>query len=108
MFSPQQLNTIDRRYFNVEAISPGYIILQSKNTFHYWYLTPNNSGVTIQHSHNGNVNYHMHARAKSLSSAINKIKSHDTYQLTHRSAEYHLGYSKEELDYQNNCNYFVF
>lgn len=111
MISRSQLNQIDRRYFNIIEANTGYCILQSKNTFHYWYIKctdEKSEKVTINHSHFGNHNYHSHDSAKNLSSAIAKIKSHDTYQLQHRSSEYHMGYSKEELERMNVIPYFYF
>ena len=108
MFSAHELNNIDRRYFNIEKISPGYIILQSKNTFHYWYLKSNSQSVTILHSHFGPCNFHEHGKAPTLHSALSQIQKHDKYQMEHRKNEYHLGYSDEDLDRMNTSQYFFF
>lgn len=111
MISSKQLNSIDRRYFNVLEANSGFVILQSKNTQHFWYIktTDNQSEkVSILHSHFGNNSYHHHDSANNLQSAIKKIKSHDAYQIKHRKPEYHLGYSKEDLDRMNTVQYFYF
>lgn len=110
MFSTNELNSVDRRYFIIYQLNPGIIILKSRNTQHYWRLlspSSNSSRCTIQHSHHGEYDYHEHGKAGSLKSAIHQIKSHDVYQLTYRKPECHAfdDYSYPILP---DSEYFVF
>ena len=105
MFTQKQLNSVDRGYFAVFMASPFEVKVKSKNTRHYWRILDNGKSCTILHSHQGDSNYHDHARANSLTSALNSIKKHDTYQLTHRKPE------DNDYDYiplLPDSEYFVF
>ena len=99
MITNGQIKNLDRKYFIVHEANSGYAILQSKCTNHFWYLkSPSEKpNIIIYHSHTGPHDYHEHGKAKDLSSALSKIRNHDSYQIKHRSPEYHLGYSKEQL-----------
>lgn len=38
MFSQEELNFVDSRYFNIITVDDYDVIIQSRNTGHYWYL----------------------------------------------------------------------
>lgn len=110
MITNGQIKNLDRKYFIVHEANRGYVILQSKSTNHFWYLkSPGDKpNIIIYHSHTGPYDYHEHGKAKDLSSAISQVVKHDTYQLKHRSPEYHLGYSKEQLLYMTENIVFYY
>ncbi len=55
MFSAEELNSLDRKYFNVIAANEYDVTIMSRNTGHYWYLHnpeyPKQGTVIIFHSH---------------------------------------------------------
>ena len=88
MFTEKELNSIDRKYFEIIVISEYDVTVMSKNTKHVWYLH-NASGVageTVQifHKHKANHPYHHHGRCGTLGKALRDIKSHDEFQLNGR------------------------
>ena len=106
MFTLQQLNTIDRAYFHVFESSPISVTLKSKNTRHYWKVRIEGKNTVLDHSHQGDGNYHIQKKnVKSLEAAMNAAKKHDQYQLTHRKPE------DNDYDYVpllSDSEYFVF
>ncbi len=95
MFTQQQLNNIDRRYFTVFEASPYFVTVKSKNTRHFWRIHYGQKSCTIFHSHQGDGNYHEHGKGRNLESCLKKIQNHDDYQLKHRRPE------------DNDFDYFV-
>lgn len=107
MFSLQQLNSIDRKYFMVFESAPYLLVLKSKNTRHYWRIQPTGkkNQCSIYHSHCGDCNYHFQCNSKDLEESLKTIREHDKYQLTHRRPE------NNYLDYTPllpDSEYFVF
>ena len=87
MFTQQQLNSIDRKYFIVFEASPYFVTVKSRNTRHFWRIHYGNKSCTIFHSHQGDGNYHEHGKGSCLAACLTKIQKHDTYQLKHRKLE---------------------
>lgn len=89
MFSAEELNSLDRNYFNVIAVNEYDVTIMSRNTGHYWYLHnpeyPDAGTVIIFHSHHadkkGQVRYHLHGRANTLRQAVRSIRGHDRWQM---------------------------
>lgn len=88
MFSHEELQSLDREYFNVIAASEYDVTIMSRNTGHYWYLHnpeyPDRGTVIIFHRHNGRQPYHLHGRANTLRQAVRSIRGHDRFQLNGR------------------------
>ena len=79
MFSTEELNSLDRKYFNVIAVNDYDVTIMSRNTGHYWYL--HNSEF---HRHNGNMPYHFQRHEKNLRTAVRYIRKHDRFQMNGR------------------------
>ncbi|MGF7145025.1 hypothetical protein HNQ56_003458 [Anaerotaenia torta] len=88
MITKTEFKSIDTQYFNVLQMGCYSIYVQSKNTKHYWGIHveeyPTFRHFRIYHKHNNHDQYHRHKDARSLSVAIEHIKSHDTFQLNGR------------------------
>lgn len=87
MFTKTDVASIEKSYFNTIFAGCFVIVLQSKNTNHFWVLQSGSeySSVNILHKHNKKDIYHQHGRAKNLTIAIKDIKKHDVFQLNNRS-----------------------
>ena len=92
MYTQQELDAIDRKYFAVIIADQYDVTLMSKNTGHYWYLHnpeyPKPGTVIIFHSHHadssGKIRYHLHGRANTLRQAVRSIRGHDRWQMNGR------------------------
>ena len=88
MFTYEELNKIDRDYFNVLNAGCYSITLQSKNTQHYWHITSreycNHTFCEVLHKHNKHDAYHRQLSRGNLAYAISHIKDHDRFQLSGR------------------------
>ena len=92
MYTQQELDAIDRKYFAVIIADQYDVTLMSKNTGHYWHLHnpeyPEQGTVIIFHSHqadkSGRVRYHLHGRANTLRQAVRSIRGHDRWQMNGR------------------------
>jgi hypothetical protein len=88
MFSTEELDAIDRKYFTVVVADAYDVTLISNNTKHVWYLhnaEMQESDVTlIFHKHRVSHPYHEHGRCRTLGRAIKQIKMHDEFQLNGR------------------------
>lgn len=88
MFQTKDLSSLDYNYFDV--INPGCfnVIIQSRNTNHYWSILheefPTFQHCIIYHKHKANSQYHYHGHASNLKKALEQIKSHDAFQLNGR------------------------
>lgn len=55
MFDTEQLKSIDSRCFNIITMDEYDVIIQSRNTGHYWYLhctgVPGDAACIIFHKH---------------------------------------------------------
>lgn len=92
MFTTEELQAIDRKYFTVIVADAYDVTLISNNTRHVWYihnveLTDRNLCL-VYHKHKINHPYHSHARCGTLRKAIKDIKSYDRFQLNGRKPVY--------------------
>ena len=101
MITKAELNLIDPQYFNVLHMSCYLVVLQSHNTGHFWRLECEVHSTfrhyRIYHKHNSFTcyTYHRHRDARNLATAIDHIKSHDSFQINGRQP-----YSKKALRVQ--------
>ena len=55
MFRQEELKLVDSRYFNIITVDDYDVTIQSRNTWHYWYLhstdVPGNTACIIFHKH---------------------------------------------------------
>ncbi len=88
MITDEELNLIDKDYFNVLQAGGFTISLQSKNTGHYWFLVveefPTFRHFKVSHRHNRTDAFHAHRDAPNLKTAIERIKAHDEFQIQGR------------------------
>lgn len=88
MFSQEELQSVDPKYFNIILLDPYDVTVQSKNTGHYWIL--HSTGVSgknaclVYHKHKCQHPYHQHGHGNSLRQAIRSIQSHDRWQMNGR------------------------
>ena len=88
MFSAEELNTLDRKYFEVLRADEVDIALISRNTRHIWLIHnagyPYEGSSVIFHAHSPALPYHQHGRANTLRQALRGIKRHDKWQMNGR------------------------
>lgn len=88
MFSQEELNSVDPKYFNIILLDPYDVSIQSRNTGHYWSLhstgVPGANACLVYHKHKFSHPYHQHGHGNSLRQAIRSIKSHDRWQMNGR------------------------
>lgn len=88
MFSAEEINSLDRNYFNVITVNEYDVTIMSRNTGHYWYLHnpeyPEEGTICLFHRHNGNLPYHFQRHEKSLRAAVRYIRRHDRFQMNGR------------------------
>ena len=88
MYTQQELDAIDRKYFAVIIADQYDVTLVSPNTHHVWRLHKvelSDGEVTVVfHKHHASDPYHAHSRSRSLNRAIRYIKSNDIFQLNGR------------------------
>ena len=88
MFTEEELQSIDTKYFMMITMDPYDVTIQSRNTGHYWYLHntgyPTDGSCIIFHKHKFSHPYHQHGRANTLRQAVKSIKSHDKWQMNGR------------------------
>ena len=93
MFSRKELNSISDEYFLILERNPLYVRIQSKCTRHFWRVYASGVGgnkkCLLQHAHGPYDGFHDQCYTASLQSAMDKIRSHDRYQKTHRPPEIH-------------------
>ncbi len=57
MFSVEEIQSIDKKYFNIIAVNEYDVTIMSRNTGHFWYLHnpeyPERGTVILFHRHNG-------------------------------------------------------
>lgn len=91
MFTTEELQSIDRKYFTVIVVDAYDVTLISNNTRH-WYIhnveLKDRNLYLVYHKHKISHPYHSHSRCGTLRSAIRDIKSHDTFQLNGRKPVY--------------------
>ena len=88
VFRSENLEKIDRKYFNIILMNEWDVTIQSRNTGHYWYLHcaeyPTEEALVIFHKHRFQDGYHQHGRANTLRQAVRNIQKHDEFQLNGR------------------------
>ena len=88
MFSAEEIQSIDKKYFNIIAVNEYDVTIMSRNTGHFWYLHnpeyPERGTVILFHRHNGYLPYHFQRRENSLRTAVRYIRKHDRYQMNGR------------------------
>lgn len=92
MFTTEELQAIDRKYFTVIVADAYDVTLISNNTKHVWYIhnveLADRNFCLVYHKHHINHPYHNHSRCGTLRRAIRDIKSHDEFQLNGRKPVY--------------------
>ena len=92
MFTTEELQAIDRKYFTVIVADAYDVTLISNNTRHVWYIhnveLKDRNLCLVYHKHKISHPYHSHSRCGTLRRAIRDIKSHDTFQLNGRKPVY--------------------
>ena len=90
MYTQQELNAIDTKYFYVILMNEYDVTLMSKNTRHVWQLhnveLPDGEITVVFHKHRASDQYHTHSRSRTLGRALRDIKSHDAFQLNGRKS----------------------
>lgn len=88
MYTQQELDSIDKKYFAVIVADQYDVTLMSLNTRHMWQLhnveLPDGEVTVVFHKHHASDPYHTHSRSRTLGRAIQDIKSHDKFQLNGR------------------------
>ena len=83
MFSAEEIQSIDKKYFNIIAVNEYDVTIMSRNTGHFWYPHnpeyPERGTVILFHRHNGCLPYHFQRRENSLWTAVRYIRKHDRY-----------------------------
>lgn len=92
MFTTEELQSIDRKYFTVVVADAYDVTLISNNTLHVWYIhnveLADRNLCLVYHKHHISHPYHSHSRCGTLRRAIRDIKSHDQFQLNGRKPVY--------------------
>lgn len=90
MFTREELDTINTKYFQILQLGGYAVTLKSRYTGHCWHIVSQDyvgqTGCQIFHTHKQGIPYHEHGRANSLKTAIKKIKNHDAASLRSKDA----------------------
>lgn len=77
VFTTEELQAIDAKYFRMIVLDPYDLTIQSKCTGHYWYLHstgyPSDGSCIIFHKHRYQHPYHQHGRARTLRQAMIRL-----------------------------------
>ena len=88
MFRTEEIEKLDKSYFNIILAENYDVTIQSKNTGHIWYIHnpeyPGEGECIIFHKHRASQPYHQHGRARSLGQAVRSIMGHDVFQMNGR------------------------
>ena len=88
MFRAEEIEKLDRFYFNIILAEEYDVTIQSRNTGHIWYIHnpeyPGEGECIIFHKHRASQPYHQHGRARSLGQAVRSIMGHDVFQMNGR------------------------
>ena len=83
MISKKDVQSINTDYFCIIEATPFYMVLQSKNTGHYWHLLEStaagHTSFRIQHKHHREDSFHPQTSAPSIEAACRYIYSHDAF-----------------------------
>lgn len=85
MFRAEEIQRLDKSYFNIILAEEYDVTIQSKNTGHIWYIHnpeyPGKGSCVIFHKHKASHPYHQHGRADTLQQAVRSIQGHDRWQM---------------------------
>ena len=85
MIDNNDIASIDTGYFDIKEKRTYSLVLQSRNTGHYWYLLEQayngNQTFLIYHKHNIEDAYHPQKSRPSISACCECIKEHDALHL---------------------------
>lgn len=85
MIDSNDIAAIDTDYFEIKEIKDYSLVLQSKNTGHFWYLLEQdyngNRSFLIHHRHNTTKAYHPQKSKPYIYACCEYIKDHDTFHL---------------------------
>ena len=88
MFSPEDLQSLDRNYFSVIVADEYDVTIMSRNTGHFWYLHnpeyPEKGTIIFFNKNKADDKYHLHSRGNSMEQEVRSNKSHDRFQLIGR------------------------
>ncbi len=88
MFRAEEIEKLDKSYFNIILAENYDVTIQSKNTGHIWYIHnpeyPDEGECIIFHKHKASHPYQQHGRARNLRQAVKSIKGHDVFQMNGR------------------------
>lgn len=92
MYTRQELEAIDRSYFEVIIADEYDVTLMSRNTLHIWHFRNvellDGEATVILHKHQVSESYHAHGRSRTMKRAIRDIKKHDLFQMNGRKPVY--------------------
>ena len=92
MYTRQELEAIDRSYFEVIIADEYDVTLMSRNTLHIWHFRNvellDGEATVILHEHQISDPYHVHGRSRTMKRAIRDIKKHDLFQMNGRKLVY--------------------
>lgn len=92
MYTRQELEAIDRSYFEVIIADEYDVTLMSRNTLHIWHFRNvellDGEATVILHKHQISDPYHVHGRSRTMKRAIRDIKKHDLFQMNGRKLVY--------------------
>jgi hypothetical protein len=87
VFTVDELIIFFDPYFRRYAWEQNYLEIQSLNSGHFWLLIKDPTAeipYTVLHKHRRNHSYHRQCGAKSIHSAVRRIKKHDLYVLKYK------------------------
>lgn len=91
MFRTEEIEKLDKSYFNIILAESYDVTIQSKNTGHIWYIHNleylGEGECIIFHKHRASQPYHQHGRARNLWQAVRSIMGHDVFQMNGRKRE---------------------
>lgn len=92
MYTRQELEVIDRSYFEVIIANEYDVTLVSRNTRYIWHLRnvemPDGEVTVILHKHQVSDPYHVHGRSRTMKRTIRDIKKQDLFQMNGRKPVY--------------------
>ena len=85
MITTKEINMFKNGYFETYILGNEEIIIQSKNTGHFWHIEKVNKRIVVSHKHYINQIYHREKwKIKSMLEAKKRIIGHDIFQLNNR------------------------
>lgn len=92
LFTTEELQSIDRKYFAVIVADAYDVTLISNNTRHVWYIhnveLKDRNLCMVYHKYKMSYPYHSYSRCGILRKVIRDIKFHDEFQLNGRKSVY--------------------